>query len=74
MRLAPLFDGLVTVPGLTGHACSPGILFFGSTLEIISWNASSLADEVEARVEGRRERQLLPSQKSQGSVFNVWKL
>lgn len=42
MRLAPLFEGLVTVPGLTSHGRSPGVLFFGDALETVSWNVGSL--------------------------------
>lgn len=43
MRLVLLFEGLGTVPALTPRGRSPGILFFGDTMEIVSWNAGLLA-------------------------------
>lgn len=46
MRLVLLFEGLGTIPALTPRGCSPRILFFGDTVEIVSWNAGSLAHQV----------------------------
>lgn len=43
VRLAPLIDRLVIVPGLVPRGRSPGILFFGDTVDLISWNAGSVA-------------------------------